>query len=210
MARAIARHLASTLLLLASWTAYADEPPAPPQPAQPEEAEVLIPPDAESGGWGAPIVQLSRVRDRAAVLAGGRGGWLIARRLTIGGGGCGLVTRIPAPPALQSAAGDNHLQLGYGGLWLEYAVQPLRFVHFTFGTLIGGGGLVLQENGSTLRDDQFFVLEPTAAVELNVSRSVRADLGVAYRWIVGARMPGVSQADVSGVSLVAVVKFGTF
>jgi hypothetical protein len=204
MNRTIARRLAWTLLLLGPPAAYADEAPAPP----PADADVLIPPDAESGGWGAPVVHLSTVRNRAAVFLGGRGGWLIARRLTIGGSGSGLATRIPAPPALQTPGGDNDLQLGYGGLWVEYAVEPLRRIHMTFGTLIGGGGLTLH-NGTTLRDDQFFVVEPTAAVELNVARSVRADLGVAYRWIIGVRMPGVSQSDVSGVSLIAVVKFGS-
>ncbi len=58
--------------------------------------------------------------------------------------------------------------------------------------------------------DDFFVAEPAVVAELNVATHVRANVGAAYRWIVGANMPGLSRSDVGGFSVVAALKFGKF
>lgn len=205
------RQCVLALALLSSPAAARGEGP-PAQGPEPEP-EVLIRRNARHGGWGAPVVHLSTVRDRAAVFVGGRGGWLIDGRFTIGGGGFGLASRIPAPPAVQGPGEDLDLQMGYGGGWLEYTFSPLRLVHVSVGTLVGGGSLSLNwhDGGSYgSRDDGFFVAEPAALAELNLASFVRANLGLAYRWVVGADMPGVSYSDVAGFSVVAALKFGKF
>lgn len=181
--------------------------------AQEPEPEVLIPRGARHGGWGAPVVQISTVRDRTATFVGGRGGWLLDGRLTIGGGGFGLVSRIPAPPEARPAGEDLDLQMGYGGGWLEYTLSPLRLLHLSFGALIGGGSVSLtwHDGGSYgSGSDGFFVAEPVAAAELNLTRFARLDVGVAYRWIVGADMKGLSNSDLAGFSVLAAMKFGKF
>jgi hypothetical protein len=193
--------------------AFAAEPGAG-KPGPEPEAEVLIPRSARHGGWGAPVMHVSSVRDRAAVLVGGRGGWLLDGRLTLGGGGMGLASEIAAPAAAQ-VPGERRLDLamGYGGGWIEYTFSPLRLVHVSVGALVGGGGVSLKfRHGGSYGSgsDGFFVAEPTVAAELNLARLVRLDLGVAYRWIVGADMPGLSSSDVAGVSGVVALKFGKF
>jgi hypothetical protein len=204
---------AAALLAIVSPPALAEDGGAG-KPSPEPEAEVLIPRSARHGGWGAPVVQVSTVRDRAAVLAGGRGGWLLDGRLTLGGGGMGLATEIPAPAAAQ-VPGERRLDLemGYGGGWIEYTFSPLRLVHVSVGALVGGGGVSLKfRHGGSYGSgsDAFFVAEPTVAAELNLARFVRLDLGLAYRWIVGANMPGLSYSDVAGVSGVLALKFGKF
>jgi hypothetical protein len=184
-----------------------------PKGSQEPEPEVLIPHTSRHGGWGGPVVQISTLRDRGAVFVGGRGGWLLDGRLTIGGGGFGLANRITAPEGAGRAGEQLDLQMGYGGGWLEYTFSPLRLLHLSVGTLVGGGELALKfRDGGSYGSgrDGFFVVEPAAVAELNVAKFVRADLGVAYRWIVGADMPGLSDSDVAGFSLVAVLKFGKF
>jgi hypothetical protein len=184
------------------------------KPSPEPEAEVLIPKSSRSGGWGAPVVHVTTIRDRAAVLVGGRGGWLLDGRLTIGGGGFGLASEIAAPPAAQ-VAGERQLdlELGYGGAWLEYTFAPLKLLHLSVGALVGGGsvGLKFRHGGSYgSGNDGFFVMEPVALAELNLASFARLDLGVAYRWIVGADMPGLSYSDVAGFSGLVAVKFGWF
>lgn len=178
------------------------------------EPEVLVRPEARHGGWGAPVVTFSEVRDRDAVFVGGRGGWILDGRLTIGGGGFGLVNEIAAPQALQPAlGGTNDLEVGYGGLWLEYTILPLRLVHLTLGTLIGGGGisLVRRDGGDEGLDDGFFVVEPVAALELNVARPVRADLAVTYRWVAGVDLGGaVGEDDLRAFGVSFLLKLGSF
>jgi len=197
-------------ILLLSSPALAQEPAAatPPAQAQPEP-EVLVGPGTPMGGWGGPTFAFGEVNGQSAMFVGGRGGWLIARRFTIGGAGAGLVNEVDAPPA-----GDipRQLQMAYGGLWLESAFDPLGIVHLTAGLLAGGGGVDLTPQGQdySVENDGFFVLEPTLCVELNVGRTIRADLGVTYRWVNGIDLAGLDDGDLSGPTALVVLKFGSF
>jgi hypothetical protein len=210
MIRWIMRWLLAVSLAVTSTAAAGDPGPASTAASDPE---LLIPAGARHGGWGGPVVLVSTVRDRAALLVGGRGGWLIDGRFTIGGGGFGLANRIPAPAEVQGAGERLDLELGYGGGWLEYTFRPVRLVHVSVGALVGGGGVSLRfhRGGSEGSDtDAFFVVEPTVMAELNLARPVRAIVGVSYRVIAGADMPGLSYSDLSGPSAVFAVKFGSF
>jgi hypothetical protein len=198
--------------LLACAPAVAQDAKPPPRAAEPEP-EVLIPPAARSGGWGGPIVQISTVRDDTAVFAGGRGGWLFDGRLTLGGGGFGLVNRVPAPPEARGPAGEElELEMGYAGGWIEYTFSPLRLVHLSVGTLVGGGGLSLafHDGGTYGSSDGFFVVEPAVVAEINLATVLRADVGATYRWIAGVDVAGLSSSDVAGFSAVIALKFGKF
>jgi hypothetical protein len=212
MARPIRRAALIALALALCPRARAQDAGPPKEAAEPQ-AEVLISKGARHGGWGAPLVMVSTVRDEAAVFVGGRGGWLLDGRFTIGGGGVGLANDIPAPPGAGGATEQLELEMGYGGLWVEYTFAPLRLLHVSIGTLVGGGGLSLafRDGGAYgAGEDGFFVAEPMVVAELNLATFVRVDLGAAYRWIEGAEMQGLSRSDVSGPSLVAAVKFGSF
>ena len=177
------------------------------------EPEVLVRPGTRHGGWGGPVVMISRLADRDAVLVGGRGGWIVDGRATVGLAGFGVANDVRAPRALQPETGTNDLELGYGGLWLEYTVRPLRLVHVSFGALVGGGGiqLVRRDGGDVGPDDAFFVVEPTAEVELNLARSVRADVGVSYRWVNGVGLGRtLDDGDVRAFGVSLGLKFGSF
>jgi hypothetical protein len=205
--------LGSQVLALVAAAALPSAPlAAEPAPGRATEAEVLVPEEARHGGWGGPVVQATTVRKAAAVLVGGRGGWLIDRRVTIGGGGYGLVTRIDAPPSATRPAGIDDLRMAYGGLWLEYTFAPLEVLHVSVGSLVGGGTLAVTRRQAydVLDRDGFFALEPTTTVELNLASFVRVNVGVAYRWILGARMEGLPDSDVSGFGLLAALKLGKF
>jgi hypothetical protein len=211
MNRTIRRCVLGVLLAI-SPPAVAQEAGPPGKGADPEP-EVLIPKTARHGFWGGPFMQVSTLRDRAAVFAGGRGGWLLDGRLTLGGGGCGLVNRVRAPAAAGRPGDDLDLAMGYGGGWLEYTFSPLRLLHVSVGTLVGGGQLSLNWRGGGAYgsgSEGFFVAEPAVTAELNLARAVRLDVGAAYRWIVGVDMPGLSTSDVAGLSLVVMMKFGRF
>ena len=212
MRRSVERCVLQSMLLLIAPAAFAQGDGSA-QESPRSEPEVLIGRTARNGGWGAPVVQVSTIRDRAAVFLGGRGGWLLDGRLTLGGGAFGLVSSIPAPPAAGKPGENLDLRMGYGGAWIEYTFAPLRLLHVSVGTLLGGGSLSLAWHdggsyGSGTRG--FFVGEPAVLAELNLAEHVRLNLGAAYRWIPGAHLQGLSYSDLSGFSLVAAVKFGKF
>ena len=112
-----------------------------------------------------PEVKFSTVDGRFANFVGLRGGILLNDRFLIGAGGYGL-TNVSSQPSM-----------GYGGLVLEYSLQPQSLVNFSVGGLVGGGGLVWKS---------FFVAEPEARLRLNVTKWFRLGFAGGYRFISGA------------------------
>ncbi len=185
------------------------------------QEQTLISGPVENGGFGGPVVKFSDIDNKFAILVGGYGGWLINHSFMIGGGGYGLVNNIHASQAAQLyyGTGDNlRLQFGYGGLMLEYIGEPDKLVHYSVSTLIGAGGVgynyldnfynsFQEDNGRT---SAFFVLEPSAGVELNVTRFFRLNAGASYRLVRGSDLPGISDSDLSHLSGYLTFKFGKF
>lgn len=201
--------------------ARADAPPSTSptpiigQTETPEQPRTLLASPIKSGGYGAPVVSYTRVAGEDSVLVGARGGWVINHQLVIGGGGFGLGNRIAPPAGLMPNPDDYRLNFGYGGLWVEYLIAPMRLVHGSVGTLIGAGALSVdaQRAGVSPQNaasDPLFVLDPAAAVEVNLTRLVRVALEARYRIVRGVDLAGLRNGDLSGFALGGAVKIGVF
>ena len=162
--------------------------------------------DLDHGGFGGPVVRFTQIDGEFSVLSGGRGGWILDHKYVLGGGGYGLANNI----GIEGEGGGLHgekLQMGYGGLILEYVIASDVLVHFTCELLIGAGGLTT-EFGAT--DDAFFVVEPGANLMLNVTKFFRFGTGVSYRHIEGADFGGLDSGDLTGLAWGLTFKFGAF
>jgi hypothetical protein len=161
-------------------------------------------------GFGGPVVKFTQMNDQFGVLVGGRGGWIINHRVSIGGGGYGLVNNVDARPS----APDSLISLGYGGLEIEIIGNSDQLLHYTFSTLLGAGGISLKGRDDRGQDtgehDAFFIAEPTANVIVNVTTSFRIGIGAGYRFVVGTNTPGVADHKLSGVTGNLTFKFGKF
>jgi hypothetical protein len=200
---------------LAPGLVHAETPapaPAVVAPAEPQPRTLLSRP-IHGSGYGAPVVSYTRFAGRDGLLIGGRGGWVINHQLVIGGGGFGL-----AAPSRQEASGDladyRH-SFGYGGLWLEYLIAPMNMVHASVGTLVGGGGISYQRYRpealmKTVESSGVFVLDPVAAVEVNVTNHLRFAVQGGYRVVRGVELTSLGNRQASGVTLGAAVKIGGF
>ncbi|UCC74248.1 MAG: hypothetical protein JSV86_06730 [Gemmatimonadota bacterium] len=155
----------------------------------------------ESGGFGAPVVKFSQIDGEFALFVGGRGGWIINHTFVLGGGGYGLVNDIDT-----NDDGVQDIELGYGGLELEYVNSSDKLIHFTAYLLIGGGGL----SGPAVNEEAVFVLEPALNGELNVTDYFRFQAGAGFRWVSGVDSPGVEGSDLSSFYAQVALKFGTF
>ena len=120
-------------------------------------------------------------------LLGGKLGWTINHKLTIGGAGYGLVN---APMVVKEENGfekDMALKYGYGGLYFEYIHESGDLVHAVGTLLIGAGGYsfydptVEVDNGEF--QSAFFALEPGLCVELNLHKYVRIGAECTYLFI---------------------------
>jgi hypothetical protein len=186
-------------ILLLTFYAYAQE-------------QTLISGNIESGGFGGPVIKITKINGESAVLVGGRGGWIINHTFVLGGAGYGLVTNVNAK---STDSASQYIQMGYGGLDLEYIVSSDNLLHFSIGLLIGGGGIGYQdEKGRFFNDshkmDSFFILEPCVQTNLNVTHFFRISAGISYRYISGLKSAMSTNDDLSGPSAVLALKFGKF
>ena len=166
----------------------------------------------ENGGFGGPAVKVTSINGETAVLVGGRGGWIINHTFVLGGAGYGLVTNVNAK---KTDSVHQFIQMGYGGLDLEYIASSNDLVHLSVELLIGGGSIGFKSENEDLFDnhrttESFFVLEPSAHANLNVTHFFRIAGGVSYRYVNGLKSSLSTNADLSGLSAVLTLEFGKF
>jgi hypothetical protein len=151
----------------------------------------------ESGFYGGPVFRMGAVNSNLATFVGYRGGWVINRTVSVGGGGYALVSDV--------YVSETRLKMGYGGLELEYKLNPDALFHLTLRSLIGFGGVELPGIGS----ESFFAFEPVAGVELNIAKFFKIGAGISYRLAAGAdRVPGITNETLSGLNGEIVLLFG--
>jgi hypothetical protein len=172
----------------------------------------LINGEIESGGFGGPVIKVTNINGENTVLVGGRGGWIVNHSFVLGGGGYGLVTDVKAKI---TDSIHQYIELGYGGLELEYVTSSNDLLHLSMGLLVGGGGIGYKyedNNGlsSSHNKNSFFVLEPSVNANLNVTHFFRIAAGVSYRYVSGLKSAVSTNADLSGPSANLTLKFGKF
>ena len=138
-----------------------------------------------SGAMIALESKFSEIGGRFENFLGVYGGWLVNKRFLLGGGIYGKTT------------GAN---LGYGGLVVEYFINPNRLVNVSVKGLVGAGGTTVGLN------DPFFVLEPECKLSLNITDWMRLSFGGGYRYI----RSSFDNDALSGWSANIDVKFGTW
>ncbi len=179
------------------------------------QTQTLLRDNMEYGGFGGPVLKLTKIDQDFGLLIGGKGAWIINHTYTIGGGGYALVSDIKAGSIMWAldSTGDNYYyyDMSYGGAIFGYVHRPHELVHVSADVLIGGGsvGYSQRDIGFSLSNG-FFVVEPELTVMMNVSHNLRAGAGLSYRYVSGVDLSGVSDADLRWLSANLTVKFGHF
>jgi hypothetical protein len=187
----------------------------------------------EHGGYGALTMGYTSIDDRAAMLIGGRGGWLVNHHFTLGLSGYGFFNNIEKYDNL-SPSENYSISGGYGGLFLEAIIAPNFPVHVAIPLTIGAGGATLYEGSFWDYESEysssyyeydaspFFVIEPGLELELNIVSFFRLSLGanyrwtngidLTYRWVEGIESKGykVPSDALDGVTYHLTLKFGWF
>jgi hypothetical protein len=116
---------------------------------------------------------------------------------------------------------DVFLTGGYGGLYVEPILLPRSPVHLSFPVLFGAGGIsfISRDEGfneNFIEDSKAFLLiEPSAELELNLTRFFRLAFGASYRFPTqfDVGLPGSYTIDVESLrtmSYTVTFKFGKF
>jgi len=208
----LSRTLPGVAIALATLTAL-------PSTTQAQRDETLLGRRGASsvGGFGGPVVKISRLAGADAVFSGGRGGVILNRRLAIGGGGYAVTSENIRTDFRFPDGSRPSLQLAYGGVEFEYITRSRELVHATVSVLLGGGAASYRSRETTggsvatqTLESEVFVAEPAANLELNVTRWFRPGIGVGYRYVNGSDLPGTTDGALSGAVGTITFKFGSF
>ncbi len=185
------------------------------------EDNVLLSGDVDHGGWGGFEFGVSQILDETTMIVGGRGGWTINHTLTIGGAGWGMIPDFEKEGLIPfNPDSVVSLNMGAGGLLLEYVWGSEKVVHFNVGAMIGWGGIAITEKYDYEQDDEwdesnsvgdgFFIAEPHLGLELNMMKFWRINIGARYRYISGIDKFNLEDSDFSGTTGYIQFRFGDF
>jgi hypothetical protein len=171
-------------------------------------------PAVASGHFGAPVVKITVLRDQAAVMLGGRGGWNITPSWVLGGGLYGTISEVDAlDGAVADAPGPLDVRLDSFGFDLEHAAHSTAPTHLTLSAMIGGAAARYVKSGTGEQhgeSDFMFLLELAVGVERRVFEELHLNLAASYRMVAGVEQPGLSERDLQGPALSLAVKLGRF
>jgi hypothetical protein len=171
------------------------------------------------GGFGGPRVAYSQFNSKDIWLVGGLGAAVVNHSFFFGGGGYGIVNS----PYFANVDNSNgaYLEGGYGGFLFGAFIRPNKIVHLSIPILIGGGSLMYSDipfsnsqnhntNTHIIDQSQFFVIEPSVEVELNVVRFLRIAAGVSYRYASNLNLVDTPNDSFNSFSGSVTLKFGRF
>jgi hypothetical protein len=187
----------------------------------PEPVQTLFQQEGPIGWWVGPEFSITQIDERPAQLGGFGGGIIINRKLSIGLVGYGVLNSYNLDYTGIVDSADVYFYSGYGGLKLEYRINPTKPVHIAFPLVIGGGaaGYSTWNYSDPYEDDvewddelwdSYFVIEPGVSVGLNLLKWMRLDGGVTYRYVPNLSLPKTGDNVMSGFNLNFSLKFGRF
>jgi hypothetical protein len=183
-----------------------------------KEIKTLLGKNLPGGSFGAITLGYSLIDNKNAVLIGARISGIASHFIGVGIGGQVFINENHHDVVLNR---DVHFAGGYGGVYIEPIVIPNFPVHLSFPVLFGGGAISSfsgdpDSNRSEIKDTRVFLLaEPSAELELNVTRHFRLAFGVSYRFPTGFNVgnnssPSASVGSLRGASYKLTFKFGKF
>lgn len=190
----------------------------------PQQLQTIFNQTSPLGWWVAPEFSYTMIDKKGACLAGLSGGIIINHNFSIGLEGVGILTNNNLKFSGINDTADVYLYGGYGGLILEYRINPVQPVNIAFPLLIGGGGAAFStwgpetwnnsgpndQNDNVYNWDSYFVIEPGVFVGINLLKFMRLDGGVSYRLVQGLSLPETDTNLMNGFNAKLSLKFGRF
>jgi hypothetical protein len=206
----------AALLILVSVVTFAQDPEF--EYYKNKEIKTLLGRNRAGGAYGSFSTGYTVIDDKHALLFGGRFSWLPGKSIGVGIGATGFINEFHYEPSLDM---DVFLAGGYGGIYIEPILFPRWPVHLSFPVLFGAGGISFVSRDGELYDNfiedskAFLIIEPSAELELNLTRFFRLAFGATYRFPTqfDVGLPGSYTIDVESlrtISYIVTLKFGKF
>jgi hypothetical protein len=161
------------------------------------------------GFFVAPAYGISEMDGSTASLFQLRGGLSVKDKLSFGGYFTSSVNEIrPQSETIPTI----YMDYWTVGAFAEYTLFSKKIVHVTFPIFFGYGEVQMDnESGEAgLGEANFFQIEPSALVEVNLHKYVRLNLGASYRFLGEMQYRNLNQNDISDLTGYIGLKFGLF
>jgi hypothetical protein len=161
------------------------------------------------GFYGAPMYGYSQIDGSNVSLIGFRGGVSIKDRFSVG-----AFYNISINQIRPNSETIPNIYMDYwaaGGL-IEYTAFSKKLVHLTFPLHFGYGEVQMDSefDSPDLDEANFFLVEPTALLEINLHKYARLNIGAGYRFIENMTYRNLTQTDLSGLTGYIGLRFGLF
>jgi len=172
-----------------------------------EEIKTLLKRGRPGGGYISFTTGYSRIDNYHTILSGGRISWIANHSIGVGFGGTGFINEFHYEPSLDR---EVFLSGGYGGLYIEPILLPRSPVHFSFPVLLGAGGISFLSKDRDFNENffedfrAFLLIEPSAEIELNLTKYFRLAFGASYR------LPTLFNFGQTGTYIIDVESLRTF
>ncbi len=189
----------------------------------PDEIKSLIGRTSETYGFGGGDIKVGDIAGNRSLIIGASGGIIVDRNYFIGLAGYGMVTGNEIdgviPSETNPVAKKLNIYGGYGGMVFGFTLWTKEPVHVHFPFLVGAGSFEVVDNNFfnnsfdtdfSIERSAFFIGEPGAQIEFNITESFRLSAGVSYRLVQGLEMINLTDDNLSGLSTSISVRFGKF
>lgn len=161
------------------------------------------------GFWVAPSYGFTQMDGGAASLFHLRGGVAIKDKLSFG-----AFYQVSLNEIFPRSESISNVYMDYWavGGFAEYTLWSKRLFHLTFPLYLGFGEVQMDNDfgEAGLGEANFFQIEPSALLELNLNRYVRLNAGAGYRFVGEMQYRNFNQTDISGFTGYIGLKIGLF
>lgn len=161
------------------------------------------------GFFVAPSLGLTQMDGSTATLFNLRGGVTVKDKFSAGAYFNTSLNQIkPKSETIPSVYMDYWTVGGFA----EYTVLSKKMIHLTFPLYVGYGEVQMDNEAGEagLGEANFFQLEPSALLELNLHKHVRLNMGAGYRFVGQMTYRNLNQSDLSGFTGYVGFRIGLF
>lgn len=176
--------------------------------------------DVKTSLFLGPELKVSKLIENYQLYTGLKGGIIFNDKIALGLAGGGFVTE-EVFQGLNDLGQEAYLNTisAYGGFYIDYFIPTESPVVISFPMLVGVGGVALFSAikvDNVVYDEEmveggvFFIYEPAISADVNLTKFLRAGLGIGYRFAFKGDMDRVSARDYSALTFNLNIKFGSF
>lgn len=165
-------------------------------------------------GYGEMFAKGTRIKNEPTIIIGGRGGFMLNRKIAFGGVGSGYLLQ-------HSVTGDNltrntnanlNIRMSSGGVFFEYIHHMESAIHFSVPISFTIGNLEITEasGGNRIESSRVLMIEPALNIEFNFSKFLIIAITGGYRIARINYLVNLNDHDISGPVVGLVGKFANF